>query len=161
MSAVLFREVAALALLAAAAAWDCRTRRIPNFLTFAALAAGAALAWHVGGEARSLAVAGFWIGLGVPLLLYLGRGLGGGDVKLMAALGLLCGYPDIVHLLFYGTLAAAMLALAGLAWEGRLRAGLHIAFSRKPPGEGQERPTARFALAQLIGFVGFQLLKYG
>ena len=160
MTTHLLRDMTTLALLSAAAMYDCRTRRIPNALTLAGLAAGLAFALLAGGDARSSAIMGFLIGFGVPLLLYLSGGLGGGDVKLMAALGLLCGYPEIVYLLFYGTLVAAMLALAGLAWEGRLLSGLRSSFLRRPPADGKEQPSARFALAQLVGFVGLQLLRY-
>lgn len=85
--------VAALSVfLAAVAAMDLTTRRIPNRLTVPAaalafgincLAAGATGALH---SAEGLAV-----GLGIFLPMFLAGGSGGGDVKAMAAVGAFLG----------------------------------------------------------------------
>ena len=70
-----------------ACATDLRTSRIPNLLTFSAAAAG--LAWHAFGGWAPLASAlgGLALGLLLFLPIYLLRGMGAGDVKLLAALG--------------------------------------------------------------------------
>jgi prepilin peptidase CpaA len=67
---------------------DLRTRRIPNALTFSA--AATAVVFHgidagLAGIGHSLA--GLAVGLALFLPLFALRGLGGGDVKLLAALG--------------------------------------------------------------------------
>src|SRR3954447_20758819 len=71
------------------AAWvDLRRRRIPNWLTAAILVAGftqSLLPVHF--ASPGAAVAGFGAGFGVGLVMFVLRAFGGGDVKLLAALG--------------------------------------------------------------------------
>ena len=81
-------EVMALALAFAACIFDLRTRRIPNALTLGG-AVGAcvyALAFH-GVRGLTMSLAGWAAGLAIFLPFFLLRGLGAGDVKLMACLG--------------------------------------------------------------------------
>jgi prepilin peptidase CpaA len=89
----------AIALVIASAGFDLRTRRIPNWLTLAALPIGPI--WHgVSGASHDRATALSWLGaslLGIlvcsifPAISFAKREMGGGDVKLFAALGALCG----------------------------------------------------------------------
>jgi prepilin peptidase CpaA len=74
--------------LAAAAVIDNRHRRIPNWLTFGLLLAGLGKALCFGAPG-SLAhsVEGMLAGALIPLILYSISAMGGGDVKLMAAVG--------------------------------------------------------------------------
>jgi prepilin peptidase CpaA len=85
---------AGVALLASAlSAWtDLRTGRIPNLLTIGALTLGLATraAWQGTAGLLAAAVGALVAGL-VPLLLFRARSMGGGDVKLLAALGALLG----------------------------------------------------------------------
>src|SRR6187402_2302320 len=72
----------------AACMTDLRTRRVPNALTLGA--ALAAVAFHAATSAGSgllFAVLGWGVGLLMFLPLFALRGIGGGDVKLLAALG--------------------------------------------------------------------------
>jgi len=99
--------------IAAAACWcDVRTRRIPNRLTFPAALIGIIVATiaHGGGGAVSSA-AGALVGLAIFFPLFLLRGLGAGDVKLMAALGGWVGASMIFGVAFYTCLAGGVLAL--------------------------------------------------
>jgi prepilin peptidase CpaA len=103
--------------LAGAACWfDVRTRRIPNLLTFPAAAIGlvAATVAH-GGHGTISSAAGFLVGLALFFPLFALRGLGGGDVKLMGALGAWLGTSVVLGVAFYTTLAGGALALALLA----------------------------------------------
>lgn len=136
-------------LLAAAAAWtDLRTGRIPNKLTLAGFAVGlllqvAAGHFHVArtGFGGNTALGGLAMGLvgavvaALPFLALFYKNIdrrdgsrenvgGGGDVKLMAALGAMVGYYRGVELLFFSLCAAAIFAGARLAWHGRLLAAL-------------------------------------
>jgi len=73
---------------AIAAVWDWRTKRLPNRLTVPAF--GLALAFHAvsgGWPGLGVALAGFTVGFGVLLVLWLIGGGGAGDVKMMGALG--------------------------------------------------------------------------
>ena len=100
--------------LAAAACWfDVRTRRIPNWLTFPAALLGlvAATAAH-GGHGTVSSAAGFLVGLALFFPLFVLKGLGAGDVKLMGALGAWLGTSMIFGVAFYTTLAGGVLALA-------------------------------------------------
>jgi prepilin peptidase CpaA len=132
---------AAAVVVAAAGAWlDFRSGKkpaegegtegeIPNWLTlgafviapFAWLAWGWSQAhWRAGLEAFGLSLAGaFFCGL-VPLLMYRYDMGGGGDVKLLAAIGALCRPTVGIEAEFYAFASAALLAPAWLAWEGRL-----------------------------------------
>jgi prepilin peptidase CpaA len=114
---------------AIAAAFDWRTGHIPNWVTLAPL--GLAPLAHVGvfvangraGEALSqgaFSVLGAAVCAIVPLALYRAGGLGGGDVKLLAAIGALCRPLLGIEAQFYGFIAAALFAPARLAYEGKL-----------------------------------------
>ena len=74
--------------LALAAGIDARARRIPNWLTFGLLLGGLGRALASGGVG-GLERAGFGmlVGGALPLALYAISALGGGDVKLLAAVG--------------------------------------------------------------------------
>jgi len=94
--------------------YDWKYRRIPNWLCLAGLIAGFASHCYFGGVASGwagglaglmVAAKGFGLAALIYLVLYLLRGMGAGDVKLMAALGSIAG-PMSWFLLF---LATAML----------------------------------------------------
>lgn len=102
---------------------------IPNWLTLGALVL-APLGYFAWGAARG-GVRGGAVSFGlsllgavvcglVPLLLYRYEMGGGGDVKLLAAIGALCQPMIGIEAEFYAFAAAALFAPAWLAWEGRL-----------------------------------------
>ncbi len=107
-------------LLLAVAAWcDLKSRTIPDWIA-AALLGWAIVATACGavgsswsGLAGGLLLAG---GLAVPLF-WLG-GLGGGDVKLIVALGAVLGPTALVGVLFWMAIAGGVLALVA-KWGGR------------------------------------------
>jgi prepilin peptidase CpaA len=85
-------KIALIAVVASAAFYDVRTRKIPNWLNLSGLVLGLGLntlLLHTHGIVVAL------LGLGLALLiyipLYLVRGMGAGDVKLMAAVGSIAG----------------------------------------------------------------------
>ncbi len=116
--------------LAATAAWyDCRTGRIPNNLTIFGLTAG--VGGHfvhgmtTGGFSEGVEHGGFALAgaLGcalVPLFMHWKGAIGGGDVKLFAALGAVLHPLAGLEAETYAFLAAMLLAPAKLAWEGTL-----------------------------------------
>ena len=97
---------------------DLANHRISNVLTFGALAAGlllASLAYGLEGGMSALAGAG--VGLACLLPLYLCKGMGAGDVKLMAAAGAFLG-PINAFIATFATLAiGAVLAISVVAWR--------------------------------------------
>ncbi len=115
-----------------ACATDLRTGRVPNWLTLPAICLGLLLHGFDGNKAGVIAsLVGFVAAGAVPWLLYRftkGRAIGGGDVKLFAALGALLGpvHGLEVQLASFGLLA--LLALVVLAYRGQLWAVLRNAF---------------------------------
>lgn len=113
MSVVSTQWVGAFALAAAACWFDVRTRRIPNWLTFPAAALGliAATVAH-SGPGTVASAAGLLVGIGIFFPLFVLKGRGAGDVKLMGALGAWLGTSIILGVAFYSALAGGVLGLA-------------------------------------------------
>jgi prepilin peptidase CpaA len=122
--------VAAVVVALVAAYTDWKTGEIPNWLTFGTL--GVAPIAHVAramstgvGSKAALMEGAFSIGGAllcglVPMMLYSKDAIGGGDVKLFAALGALCRPMIGIEAEMYGFFAAALIAPARLAYEGKL-----------------------------------------
>ena len=107
-----------MAVLALAVRQDLASHKISNLLSFGALGAGLLLAaWAHGIGGLGKALAGAAIGLACLMPLYLARGMGAGDVKLMAGAGAFLG-PFNAFIAAMLTLAAgAVLGIAFLAWR--------------------------------------------
>ena len=106
----------------AAAVIDLRTRRVPNALTGAAAAIGVVLALTGAGRIGIAAsIVGGVIGLALMLPGYLFGATGGGDVKLLAAVGTLLGPERILFAFFRMAIGGGVIALVLAAWRGRLR----------------------------------------
>ena len=110
-------------LAAVAALSDCRTGRIPNWLTLPPLVL-APIAYGVFvGPTEALRSLGSILICGVvPYVLFRQGAMGGGDVKLFAALGALTGFDLFAgfEIEFAAFVVAMLFALAALAWRGRL-----------------------------------------
>ena len=112
-------EVALAALVLAAAIYDLRFRRIPNWLCLTGTILGFVLNYRIsqfaGLRPASLGVA---LALAIYFPLFALRAMGGGDVKLMAAIGALAGPSNwflifLMTALFGGAMALALLAIRG------------------------------------------------
>lgn len=94
---------------------DWRHRRIPNALLLVVLLpAGALCVWRGSGPLGVPALAGaigFAAAFALTLPGYLLRGLGAGDVKLAATLGLLLGVPAIGWALLLAALLLGLMAV--------------------------------------------------
>jgi prepilin peptidase CpaA len=104
---------------------DWRFRRIPNWLTLSGLVLGLvvnALADGWPGIKASLSGAG--LGLAVLLPFVLLRALGGGDWKLMGALGAFLGPERLIEVLIGSMLVAGVMALILIVYKGRVRQSL-------------------------------------
>lgn len=111
------------------AAIDARTGHVPNWLTLGALSVAPPVAFALQASAHGvragLVAAGMSLlgalvcGLG-PLVAFLKGGMGGGDVKLLAAIGALLGFRLGLDAEFYGFVIGALYVPAKLAWDGRL-----------------------------------------
>ena len=112
------------------AIYDLRFRRIPNWLSVSALVAALAYRAYWGGwtELRS-GLAGFGLAFGVYFLFYLIRTMRAGDVKLMAAVGAISGYPNWYPLFILTSVLGGIVALIVVVYKGRLKQTLsNVAF---------------------------------
>ena len=113
----------ALALSAAAAAIDVKQRRIPNWLTYPGIISGLVLrSVLLGWKGAASALAGCALAGGIFLLFYVVRAMGGGDVKLVAALGSLLGPRDAVDMLLATGICGGVMAIVYAVYRKRARA---------------------------------------
>ncbi len=111
-----------------AAAFDLWKRRIPNALTYSVLVAALALGFlYAAGSGLAAGLGGIAAGFAPCFVLFQLGGLGGGDVKLSAALGGRVGAWQILDVLLLATLLGALLALGVLAWRRTLDVGIPFA----------------------------------
>lgn len=120
-----------LLLVAIAAAWDWQTRRIPNWLVASALAVALPIQWALHGALGGAQIWFLGCVAGGMLLLpgYLLCAVGAGDVKLMAAVGSLCGATLAVKVAIFSWIVGGLWALATLVYRRRVKAGLTTTFS--------------------------------
>jgi prepilin peptidase CpaA len=114
--------ICALAVGCAACFTDVRSKRIPNALTFGA--AAAAVIFHTlapQGTGFVSAVTGWFVGALIMFVPFALRGLGGGDVKLIAALGAWVGPANAVWLALYAGIAGFVMSVVVAAYHGYLR----------------------------------------
>lgn len=121
--------IAVVAITATAAITDYRTGRIPNWLTLGGILVGIlghGIAgclhggWKVGLMRSGLSLGGLLFCALAPGLVYWKGGMGGGDVKLFAAIGALLGALVGIEAQMYSFVIAAVVAPIRLAYEGRL-----------------------------------------
>ena len=111
--AVLTALVGGIALIAIY--YDVRWRRIPNWLTYPAMLLGFIVHGITEGWNGVLSSGGgMAVGLIIFLIFYLLRLMGGGDVKLMAAMGALVGIKLTGMMFFISAFAGALISIAML-----------------------------------------------
>jgi prepilin peptidase CpaA len=114
-------ELAALGVAALGCAADLHSRRIPNALTLGAAASAIIFHGVTSGVSGAVHAAGGWlVGLALFLPLFALRGLGGGDVKLLAALGAWLGPWPTLWLAFWTAIVGGPLALVVAFGQGYL-----------------------------------------
>ncbi len=167
-------QLAAVGVSAVAAIHDLRTGHIPNWLTLGSLSVavlahgvlGASDAGFSGlGHGLGTAVFGALACAAIPGLVFLRGGIGGGDVKLFAALGALCSAYQGFVAQSYSFVIALLLAPAYLAYEGKLLRTIANAITvgidsfRRPEARRPLAPelTTWFRLAPAI-FLGTSLM---
>jgi prepilin peptidase CpaA len=103
-----------LALVLAAAIFDLRFRRIPNWLTGAGVILGFAANVFERGILRGLSfsLAGLCLALAIYLALYALHAMGAGDGKLMAAIGAIVGWKHWLGIFLVTAIFGGIAALA-------------------------------------------------
>lgn len=121
--------LAAVALTAVAGAVDYKTGTIPNWLTLGGIVLGVvahvAHGWGVrnfqaGLYEGAFSLAGVLFCSFAPAVMFWKGGMGGGDLKLFAAIGALVHPMFGIEIQMYALVVAAVVSLARLAYEGRL-----------------------------------------
>lgn len=99
---------------------DLRHQKIPNWLTYPAIPIAVLLHWMIaGGHAALLSLGGAALGLGILLPFVLLGGLGGGDWKLVGALGAFFEPRGLVPVLLLTLMINGIMALALVLWKKR------------------------------------------
>lgn len=117
-------------LVAGLAAWfDWRTGEIPNWLSFGPLVA-APLAhagfglvregWGAAGQGFAFSILGVITCVAIPGFLYRSGAIGGGDVKLLGAMGAVLRPMIGIEMEMYSFIVGALYAPVRLAFEGKL-----------------------------------------
>ncbi len=115
-----FFKIAVFCCLLIIIAWiDCFHRRIPNKLSILGIIAGLAWAYFYGKAALFHAGLGMLIGGGIlfPIAFFYPRGMGMGDVKLLAMIGAFVGVKAALYTLFIGSALGAVIGLGLLYWK--------------------------------------------
>jgi prepilin peptidase CpaA len=103
-----------------AGAYDARYRKIPNWLSLSGLILGLGINTFVFGWAGLRAAAlGFGLAMLIYAPLYLVRGMGAGDVKLMAALGAIAGPQDWFGIFIATALVGGLVSLTAVLIKKR------------------------------------------
>lgn len=151
-----------------AAVEDLRVQRIPNWISLGGALLGLAL-WtrHDGFSGLSAGLLGWATGVAMLLPVYLARGMGAGDVKLMgmvgAYLGVVHGFWAAITVLIVGGVLAAVSALR----QGRLREAvsgallvLRLRLPEKRLGDGttEQGDAIPYGVAIAAGSIGYLVL---
>jgi prepilin peptidase CpaA len=106
--------VAFVLVMGTATGWDITRRRIPNALVLTGIAAGLLFRLPGGWASVGAGLAGAGLALALTFPLFALRGLGGGDVKLFAAVGAFLGPAGFIAALLASAIIGGLLAV-GLA----------------------------------------------
>lgn len=114
-------EATLAAMVLIAAFTDLKRREIPNWLTLGGIAAGLALNTSLAGLS-GLKTAGAGLGLAALIFipLFVMRWLGGGDVKIMGAIGALAGPQYMIVIFVFDAILGGIAALVLVIARGRL-----------------------------------------
>jgi len=105
-------QIVTIAVAIVAAAWDLKTRRIPNFLTFGAAIVAVLVHLYLSGLAGGgWSIAGWLVGVAFFLPFFALGGMGAGDVKLLAALGAWLGPGPAMWVALFSLIAGGVLGL--------------------------------------------------
>jgi prepilin peptidase CpaA len=157
--------VCASAIAMAGAIQDIRCRRVPNKLTLTGIGTGFAAGCVAGGWlGLESAIWGALLAGGILFLFFVVGGMGGGDVKLMAAVGAWAGVKQVTPILLAAALSGGVLALIYMIADGSVSRTLrncatlvrhHFRFGPRPHPQinVQESGTTRvpFGVAIAVG----------
>ncbi|SIT50173.1 Flp pilus assembly protein, protease CpaA [Paraburkholderia piptadeniae] len=160
-----------LVLLATAAGTDLHSRRIPNWLVLAGLTLALAAQWWQHGAAQGYASWGLGVLTGGCLFLplYLLRGMGAGDVKLMAMVGAFVGPELAFEIVLVTCTIGGIWALAVVVFKRALKSAgtnmLAIVLSKGHVEAGKGAASSvgslPYGVAIAIGTLSIMILRAG
>ncbi|HEY8297721.1 MAG TPA: prepilin peptidase [Candidatus Baltobacteraceae bacterium] len=112
---------------------DLRSKRIPNVLTFGAALTALALQASFGLRAFFMAFAIMSLVATAGFFVFSFKLIGGGDVKLIAAIAGAFGFPDAIPFVLYTMLAGGVLSLAYALGRGTLKTSMQNTFAVAHP----------------------------
>ena len=129
-----------------AAAFDIRSRRIPNWLVLSGLLLGLALnVFLFGSTGAASALLGGGLAMLIYFPLFVARGMGAGDVKLMMAIGFIVGPANWLAIFFLtailgGAVALLLVLRSGLLAHTLANVGFIVTRLVRLQAPYQERP---------------------
>lgn len=109
---------------------DLFTRKIPNWLTFPAMALGLmAQGWLLGWPGALDGTLGLLLGFALFFPIHAFGYMGAGDVKLLMAVGAWMGWAACLKVAVGAVLVGALYALLEITWRGRLTAVVKNTYS--------------------------------
>lgn len=160
-------QTACVVMLAFSMVSDLAMRRIPNWITVPAVAG--ALVYHCSlfGVFSGLlyTTSGGVVGCGLLLPLYAAGGMGGGDMKLLGALGAWGGPGTALNIFIYSAVISALWAAAILAQRKSLSVALsnirkalyQLAATGRWPGIALTGARLPYAVALGAGYIGYRI----
>jgi prepilin peptidase CpaA len=144
------------------ASWiDYAQRKVPNWLNASLIAVGfAAQGYFRGWDGLTDGFYGMWVGFGLLIVPWLMHGMGAGDVKLMAAIGVWFGPWMTVVSFAVGCLIGGVAAIVMILSTGRLQnalANMNVIWTKM---QSLNTMFGEFGSAKSFGNTS-QLLPYG
>lgn len=148
------------------AIYDCKSRRIPNWLTFGTLFI-ALFYWVVTFNFNLVlsSLFGFLVGIALLVIPYFFGAMGAGDVKLLGAIGSLTGFKDVILVFFYSTLCGLFLSLIWIVLRpGHLKFLITTGQALPPVDKSQKFPygvpiflgTILYIISESVHFYGLK-----
>ncbi len=111
-----------LAMMLLAACIDAKSRRIPNWLSFPLLIAGITNSFLPGHLVTPMySMLGLFAGFGLTFILFAMDAMGGGDVKLLSAVGAWVGPETVLLIFLIEAIIGMVIVLCQAAAAGRLK----------------------------------------
>lgn len=148
--------LASTAILIAGVVDDLRSQKFHNWLFLACCAFGLSVSLALGGwDGLLLSSVGFIAGIAIPLPLVLAGSLGAGDMKLLAAFGLVAGWEAVLSVailsLFWGAIFGVVRTVAN--GQGKLLLANLFAIVALRERKGLQLHRMPYTVALLVGWM--------